>query len=145
VPHVASTATSLTVGGLTNNKGYVFRVAAVTSFGTGAFSGESAVVTPLPLASAPTRLTGTAGNGQVSLVWTAPTNTGGLPITDYLVQYSADNGGSWETATDGVSTMARATVAGLTNGQAYIFRVAAITRGGIGAFSVASRSLTPAG
>jgi hypothetical protein len=142
-PHGASPATSQTVTGLTNGRAYVFRVAAVSSAGTGGFSAESSAVTPQPLASAPTRLTGTPGNGQVSLVWTAPASTGGLPITDYLVQYSIDNGASWITALDGVSSTARATVSGLTNGRSYVFRVAAITAGGIGWFSANSAALTP--
>jgi hypothetical protein len=142
-PHAASTATSQTVTGLTNGQAYVFRVAAVSAVGTGGFSTESSAVTPQPLASAPTRLTGTPGNGQVSLVWTAPASTGGLSITDYLVQYSTDNGASWITALDGVSSTARATVSGLTNGRAYVFRVAAITTGGIGWFSTNSAALTP--
>jgi hypothetical protein len=145
VSRPVSTAATQTVAGLTNGKSYVFRVAAVSSVGTGGYSAESGAVTPQPLAAAPTRLTGTAGNGQVSLVWTAPSNTGGLPISDYLVQYSTDGGSTWVTANDGVSTIARATVTGLVNGRAHIFRVAAITAGGIGAFSVASRSLTPVG
>jgi hypothetical protein len=64
-------------------------------------------------------------------------------ITDYLVQYSIDNGASWITALDGVSSTARATVSGLTNGRSYVFRVAAITAGGIGWFSANSAALTP--
>jgi titin len=130
------------VTGLVNGSQYVFRVAAVTSLGTGAYTGAVGPVTPLPLASAPTRLTGTAGVGAVSLVWTAPASTGGLTITDYLVQYSVDNGANWVTANDGVSSIARATVA-LPSGRSYIFRVAAITAGGVGLFSLNSPPLSP--
>lgn len=138
----ASTVTSQLVTGLVNGSQYVFRVAAVTSLGTGAYTGAVGPVTPQPLASAPTRLTGTAGVGAVSLVWTAPASTGGLTITDYLVQYSVDNGANWVTANDGVSSIARATVA-LPSGRSYIFRVAAITAGGVGLFSLNSPPLSP--
>ncbi|NBV51538.1 BspA family leucine-rich repeat surface protein, partial [bacterium] len=59
---------------------------------------------------APTSVSGTAGNAQVSLSWTAPTDTGGSDITDYLVQYSSDGGGSWSPFNDGTSTNLTATV-----------------------------------
>jgi hypothetical protein len=139
----ASATASQVVTGLANSKAYVFRVAAVTSVGTGAFTGPTAAVTPLPLPSAPTRLTGTVGNGQVSLVWTAPSSTGGQSIRDYLIQYSIDNGVTWSTVVDGVSNVARATVMGLVNGRAHIFRVAAETSAGVGAYSANSAALTP--
>ena len=139
----ASATTSQVVTGLANSKAYVFRVAAVTSVGTGAFTGPTAAVIPLPLPSAPTRLTGTVGNGQVSLVWTAPSSTGGQSIRDYLIQYSIDNGVTWSTVVDGVSNVARATVMGLVNGRAHIFRVAAETSAGVGAYSANSVALTP--
>jgi hypothetical protein len=46
--HVASAATSRVVTGLSNGTNYVFRVSAVTSFGTGAASTTSAAVKPCP-------------------------------------------------------------------------------------------------
>jgi len=136
--NVGSAATSRLVTGLTNGQSYVFQVAAITGFGTGAFSAITGAVTPLPLASPPTRLTGTlVAPGTVSLVWTAPVNTGGLAITDYVVQYSSDNGTTWITAADGVSATPRATVA-VPAGRTYVFRVAAITGGRVGNFSLNS-------
>jgi len=47
--------------------------------------------------SAPTNLSATTGNAQASLTWTAPSSNGGATITDYIVQYSSNNGGSWTT------------------------------------------------
>jgi hypothetical protein len=136
--NVGSAATTRLVTGLTNGQSYVFQVAAVTSFGTGDFSAITSAVTPLPLAGAPTRVTGTlVAPGSVSLVWTAPVSTGGLAITDYLVQFSSNNGVSWTTASDGVSATPRATVA-VPTGRSYLFRVAAITSAGVGAFSLSS-------
>lgn len=45
---------------------------------------------------APTNLVATAGDGQVSLAWTAPSVTRG-ELTDYEVQYSDDGGTTWTT------------------------------------------------
>ena len=69
----------------------------------------------------PTNLRSTRGNGQVTLRWTAPVNTGGGPITDY--EYEQDGDGNW-ISMGGTAT--RYTVTGLTNGQEYTFRVRAV-------------------
>lgn len=136
--NVGSAATARTISGLVNGSSYVFQVAAITSFGTGTFSPIVGPVTPLPLAGPPTRLSGTrVSAGVVSLVWTAPAATAGLTITDYIVQFSSNNGVSWTTATDGVSTLARSTVS-VPAGSSYIFRVAAIANGVVGNWSLNS-------
>jgi hypothetical protein len=141
----------VTLAGLTNGTPYVFRVAAVTSFAQGQFSAVSAVVTPQAPAPAPTRLTPAAGNGAVSLAWVAPRLPIGARITDYAVQYSTNGGMTWTTASEGVSAATRTVIGGLTNGTAYVFRVAAVVNGNTGLFSTAtapvmpfSRSATPA-
>lgn len=93
--------------------------------------------------SAPTALTGTAGNAQVSLSWSAPALTGGSAITDYTIQYSSNGGSSYTTFSRSASTATTATVTGLTNSTAYIFRVSATSSAGTGSYSTASASLTP--
>jgi hypothetical protein len=72
---------------------------------------------------APTSLTATAGNGQLSLTWTAPATTHGT-ITNYLVEYTP-SGGSAVTVLTG-STSTSYTLTGLTNGTSYTVRVAAV-------------------
>lgn len=139
-----STGTTATVTSLTNGTSYVFRVAAVTGFGTGAHSAESAAVMPLAAASAPTSVAGTRGDRQVSLTWTAPSSNGGSAISDYVVEYRTDVvGSSWQMFNDGISTGTTATVTGLVNGTAYRFRVTAVTRFGQGASSSESAAVTP--
>jgi hypothetical protein len=95
-----------------------------------------------PSLTAPTALTATAGNAQVSLAWTAPSGT----ITDYTVQYSSNSGSTWTTfSSRTASTTASQVVSGLTNGTAYVFRVAAVDSAAVvGAYTSASSSVTPA-
>jgi len=93
--------------------------------------------------SAPTSLAATGGNAQVSLTWTAPAYNGGSSITDYSVQYSTNSGSTWTTVSRTASTTASQAVTGLTNGTAYVFRVAGINSNGTGTYTAASSSVTP--
>jgi len=72
---------------------------------------------------APTSLTATAGNAQLSLSWTAPATTHGT-ITNYLVEYTPSGGSAAYVLTG--STSASYTLTGLTNGTSYTVRVAAV-------------------
>jgi len=94
---------------------------------------------------APTSVSGTAGNAQVSLSWTAPEFTGFTSITDYVIQYSTSStfASSVTTFTDSVSSNTSATVTGLTNGTTYYFRVAAVNTIGPGQYSSISSAVTP--
>jgi len=91
--------------------------------------------------AAPTSITGTPGVGSVALSWGAPTNTGGVSLTDYIVQYSTDQS-SWTTFADGTSTATTATVTGLTGGTNYYFRVAAVNSVGTSSY-VTSTAIAP--
>ncbi|NBW20479.1 MAG: fibronectin type III domain-containing protein [Caulobacteraceae bacterium] len=75
----------------------------------------------------------------------APADNGGSAITDYVVQFSSNGGSLWNTFADGTSTATSATVTGLTDGIAYVFRVAAVNAVGPGAYTAASSSVTPVG
>jgi hypothetical protein len=144
-PHAASPATSITVTGLVNKTGYRFRVAAVNAVGQGDFSAPSGVITPdaLPPA-APTTVVAVRGDKAVTVTWTAPTNVGTSPLTDYTVQFSSNGGGTWTTFPDAVSTTPSVTVTGLTNGVAYVFRVAALNKNGASPWSATTSPVTPA-
>ena len=80
---------------------------------------------------------------QISVLWTPPLNDGGSAIKDYLIQYSSDNGFTWTTFNDGVSTNGNTTVTGLTAGIPHIFRVAAVNSSGTGIFTKATVSTIP--
>lgn len=92
--------------------------------------------------SEPTNITGSIGADFVALSWTAPANTNGASITDYVVQYSSNSGSSWTTFNDGTSTNTTATVTGLAASSSYIFRVAATNSAGTGSYSSNSSSFT---
>ena len=93
--------------------------------------------------SAPTSLAATGGNAQVSLAWTAPSYNGGSAITDYSVQFSSNGGSTWSNFSRTASTTASQIVTGLTNGTAYVFRVAGINTNGTGTYTAASTAVTP--
>jgi titin len=107
--------------------------------------GTDAVLRALFAPGAPTSVTATAGNTQVSLSWTAPTGViSQSPVNDYVVQFSSNSGSTWTMFGDGTSAATSTTVTGLTNGTAYVFRVAAVNGVGTGSYSSASSSVTPA-
>jgi hypothetical protein len=91
----------------------------------------------------PTSVSASGGNTQVSLSWTAPVYTGGSSITDYSIQYSSDSGTTWTSFSHSASTSTTATITGLTNGTAYVFRVAAVNGSGTGSYTAATSSVTP--
>jgi hypothetical protein len=86
--------------------------------------------------SAPTIGTATAGNGQATITFTAPSSDGGSPILDYLVTSSP--GGV--TATGSGSPI---TITGLSNGTAYTFTVQARNVNGYSISSQSSNQVTP--
>ncbi|NCX18625.1 MAG: fibronectin type III domain-containing protein, partial [Acidimicrobiia bacterium] len=56
----------------------------------------------------------------------------GAAVSDYLIEYSSNNGSTWSTFVDGVSTATTATVTSLTNGTTYSFRVSGANAIGTG-------------
>ncbi len=120
-----STTTSAIVNDLVNGQSYSFRILSVNSVGS-SIPSDSASAIPTSTSTAPTNLVATSGDSQVSLTWLPPSDDGGSPITDYLVEYSDDAGDTWDTFADGTSDTASAIVIGLVNGQEYYFRVSAV-------------------
>ncbi len=100
---------------------------------------SSVTITASPIAGtapgAPTALTATPGGGQVQLNWTAPSSNGGVNITSYKV-YRGTTSGSETLLTgggcSGLSNVLTCTDTGLTNGQTYFYKVAAVNAIGEG-------------
>jgi PKD repeat protein len=96
---------------------------------------------------APTGLTASAGNGKVSLSWTAPSSNGGVNITSYRVYRGTASGTETLLTSGGCSGLGAVTSCtdtGLSNGQAYFYKVSAVNAIGEGPQSNEA-SATPAG
>ena len=123
------TALTATVSGLDNGTSYAFEVRAVNGVGNGAAATAKATLATLP--EAPQNLEASAGDGQVTLKWEAPSSDGGAPILRYQHRYAA--GATVPAGTDWTSagTALTATVKDLVNGTQYTFEVRAVNiRGG---------------
>jgi hypothetical protein len=80
----------------------------------------------------------TAGNGQASVTWSAPSSDGGSPVTGYTV--TASPGG--QTASVNGSTLT-ADVSALSNGTSYTFTVVATNANGDSGPPASSNAVTP--
>ena len=126
------TATSTTIPGLANGTTYYFTVAAVNGVGEGPASAE-VPATPAGKPGAPTRLTATPGDSQVTLSWAAPASDGGARISGYDVYQGTSPGGETGDPVGGSPVTATSTtVPGLANGTTYYFTVAAVNGVGEG-------------
>lgn len=123
---VVSPGTSCSISPLTNGTAYKFSATATNAAGTSASgSTASGAVTPASAPSAPLGVAGSGTGATAAITWSAPTDNGGSAITDYVVEYRVATSGTWTTFADGVSTATSSTVAGLTAGSSYEFRVTA--------------------
>jgi uncharacterized delta-60 repeat protein len=88
-------------------------------------------------AAPPTSVTATAGNGSASVTWSAPEDTGGLPLDGFAVR--VEPGGTDVSLPASARSFA---VSGLVNGAAYRFHVRATTALGPGV-TATSAAVTP--
>jgi hypothetical protein len=139
-----SSLTSETITGLTNGTSYIFRVTAFNDPGNSSPSIASSTITPKGLPLAPTSLSVTPGNTQVSIAFSAGANNGSA-LTDYIIEYSSNSGGSWSTFAHTASTSSPQVVTGLTNYVNYIFRLTPKSAMGVGATSQSTSAAIPRG
>ncbi|MEC0180297.1 S-layer homology domain-containing protein [Paenibacillus peoriae] len=125
-PVATVNGTTTTLTGLTNGTTYYFTVRSSNEHGDSSASNEVSAKPQIAPPTAPTGLTATAGNGQVTLSWNSVSGA-----VTYDV-YKGTTLGSYESIP--VATVSGATYSytetGLTNGMTYFFVVKASNSGG---------------
>jgi predicted phage tail protein len=130
-PVARVSGTVVTVTNLINGTTYYFRVTAVNRVGEGRPSNEVSAV-PLTVPGAPTGLTATPGNSQVTLSWAAPTS-GGAAINGYLIyEGTSPRHETGKPVNGSLVNGTSYTVTGLANGTTHYFRVTAVNTAGEG-------------
>ena len=140
---IGSTNTEYTVTGLDKNTEYTFQVRAVNSQGNSLASAAVTETTATTVPGTPTSLSVTTTQTTAALSWTAPTDTGGTPITEYQYRYQEGStaDGTW---TDTNSTATSVTISNLTANTEYTFQVRAVNSVGNSAASSAETVSTDA-
>jgi len=132
----ASTGLSCRLSGLVAGTTYSITVAGTNAVGSGASSAAKTIAAGVA-PSAPGTPTTVAGNGEVAVTWTAPTDNGGLAVSKYTVTSAPD---SKTCSPTGVELTC--IVTGLTVGTKYTFTVSATNDAG-STPSAASASVAP--
>lgn len=164
----SNSSTSVTVTGLTNEVGYSCQVTALSDGGESAASEPSITVTPAErpqvdpavlwlvikgsgyveedsclISNPPGAPSVTAAEDRVTLSWAPPAVDNDCPIAGYQIQYATSPYTSYQTVVANTgSTSTTYTVAGLTYGTTYVFRVAAIYSTGVDSYSGPSEEVT---
>ncbi|WP_187431395.1 hypothetical protein ROLI_045290 (plasmid) [Roseobacter fucihabitans] len=130
--------------GLGRNDANHFNAAGLRALGSRYNAAIAQAVANVPVAAtapaAPTGLAAVAGDGEITLTWTAPNEDGGAPITDYQIE--RDGGSGFALIADGPGTGTTFTDSGLVNGTAYTYRLRAVNSTGPGPAS-ATATTTP--
>ena len=137
----SSGALQYTLGGLDNGVGYDVQVRAVNSVGSGPWSSSASGTPQTVPGRARSTISVTPGDELLTVMWSAPTDTGGSKITGYDLRYirrDAPNkaDANW-TVRAGVwsSGALQYDLVGLTNGVGYEVQVRAVNSVGAGAWS----------
>ena len=118
---------SYTHTGRDNGTTYYYKIAAVSSAGTGTLSSEVSASTP---PTSPANLSATTGNGKNTIDWDAASGA-----TSYTLYWGTSAGiSSSSTAITSISSD-NYTHSSLTNGTTYYYKVAAVNSGGTGSLT----------
>ena len=139
--------TTTTVTPLVKGQEYSFRVAATGGAGIGPHSDIKTAI-PRTVPAAPTGLFATSSPAGAMLQWAAPADTGGAPITGYVIGYAVDDDDDDDTSPletrDTGSTDTMAAFGDLLNGRDYVFHVKAVNQAGTGPVSDTVTATIPA-
>ncbi len=130
------TSTRFTANGLTAGTEYAFTVQACNVAGC---SVDSNTLTVPTKPASTTLILGTPGNQQISVNWTASASP---VVTGYNLFYKTSSALTWTEWTPGELDVSPVTVTGLTNGTAYVFKVASVNSSG-NTESRSSSAITP--
>ena len=122
-----SGSTSLSLNGLTPGQQYFFTVTAANAGGSSSPSAQASVTVP---PAVPTGLAAAAGNGTVSLTWSAAAGA-----ASYNVYEGTSSGRESPQPIRTGITNPSITISGLSAGTAYYFVVAAVNAGGVSGYS----------
>jgi fibronectin type 3 domain-containing protein len=128
---------------LTNGQVYYYSVSALNTNGEGPNSTDASA-TPMAPPSPPPNLQVQAGNGYCHLTWSASTDDGGSPVTNYTIYRSTTPGSGTELITLGSVLAYNDT--NVINNQTYYYTVRATNAAGSGTASseaTATPSYTP--
>jgi len=123
VANANSPYTYISIGLLTNDVTYNFRVIAINAIGNSSATEEDNVIVGLP-PSAPQNFAAYNNSSQAAMTWDAPSDPGSSAITGYLVSYEPTGSGNWSSEIGVGPSSLSAGLNGLTPGY-YDFRVRA--------------------
>lgn len=121
---ITTDSATIAQAGLTPGQTYFFEIAAVSGYG---ISPNSAEASAMAVPAAPAGLSASAGNGTVTLSWSAAAGAASYHV--YQGTSAGGEGAAPVTSANGTT----ATVSGLMNGTAYYFKVAGVDAGGVSA------------
>lgn len=126
------------ITGLHNGTSYSVQVRAHNHQGYGPWS-DPAMDQPVGTPAAPARPILTPGNKELHVRWDIPSDDGGTPISSYDVQYSYDNGATWNEWDVSIDSQSQqTTITSLENGVVHHVQVRASNSQGHGAWSTAA-------
>jgi fibronectin type 3 domain-containing protein len=130
---------SFTDSGLANGTKYFYQVVAVNGAGSSTRSSQTSATPSATHPLAPTNMTATASNGQITLSWS--------PVSGatYRIYRSTSLGGEGATAYKTGLKATSFTDTGLTNGVTYYYQITAVNRSGSSAKSTEAFATPAAG
>ena len=151
-PHRQHGHVDAAISGLTSDRPYQVQVAAINVQGTGPYS-DIVTQALVRVPGVPGSLEAKPGDGSIEVLWFPPSDLGLPPLDEYIVQYRqrTDPVGVWKELShdgsvpphQGATPKLRTTITGLTNGEEYLVRVAAINEQGTGPYTATANRLHP--
>lgn len=133
ITHAPSNSLSYTITGLQKGKTYKVRVSAVTGIGQGDISDVFTFTAETTTPGIPTNfLVSSVTKSGAVLTWSTPADTGGLAVSDYVVETSVDNGVTWLAVPHTASNSTKMTLSKLAGNTTYLVRVSAKNSTGLG-------------